>query len=307
MLLDLTAPALPAGERHLLPAHRTRWGVDSEYGLLTDVMVCAPDHLEVIPCNTVARDSMARGLACFPDEAARQHEAFLQALTAAGVRCHRVPTAADHADLCFTRDSTLMTPWGLLELGLAEPHRAAEPAHVAAAAPRWGVPLLGSVGEGRIEGGDICLVRPGVVAIGWSGARSTQAGATALARFFERHGWRALLTRFHPHFLHLDTLFTMVSRERAVACVEALEADFLDTVCELGIAIVPVTETEVGRLGANVFSLGAGRLLSSMDNGRLNRELERLGYEVTVLDIGQFTRCGGGVHCLTMPLARLPA
>ena len=42
------------------------------------------------------------------------------------------------------------------------------------------------------------------------------------------------------------------------------------------------------------------------DNHRLNGVLTRLGYEVTALRIDQFTRCGGGIHCLTMPLARLP-
>jgi arginine deiminase len=98
----------------------------------------------------------------------------------------------------------------------------------------------------------------------------------------------------------------MLDRDRAVACVEALEPDFLDAVRVLGISLVPVREEEVARLGANILSLGAGRLLSAADNARLNRELSRLGYLVTGLDIGQFTRCGGGVHCLTMPLARLP-
>jgi N-dimethylarginine dimethylaminohydrolase len=37
----------------------------------------------------------------------------------------------------------------------------------------------------------------------------------------------------------------------------------------------------------------------------VNATLEQLGYSVIRLDIDQFTRCGGGMHCLTMPLARL--
>jgi arginine deiminase len=306
MLLDLHAPTPLAPTRPFLFGTQPRWGVDSEYGVLTDVMLARPDHLEVVPCNSVARDSLAQGLACCPDTAAAQHEALVATLTEEGVCCHFVPAADAHADLCFTRDSTLMTPWGLLELSLAERHRAAEPGHVAAAAARWGVPLLGTLDEGRVEGGDVCLIRPGLVAIGWSGARTDAAGALALARFFGAHGWKCLLTRFDPHFLHLDTLFTMLDRDRAVACVEALEPDFLDAVRALGISLVPVYEEEVARLGANILSLGAGRLLSAADNARLNRELSRLGYLVTGLDIGQFTRCGGGVHCLTMPLARLP-
>lgn len=306
MLLDLAGTAPSSGRSPFLLSAPTRWGANSEYGMLYDVMVCAPDHLEVIPCNTVARDAMARGLACCPDEAVRQHNGFAAALTAAGVRCHFVPPAPDLPDLVFTRDATLMTPWGLLQLSLAEPHRRAEAAHVAAAAARWGVKLMGPLGGGAIEGGDVCLVRPGLVAIGLSGERSSRSGAEALAAFFEARGWEAVITHFHPHFLHLDTLFTMVSRDQAVACVDALEPAFLDRVRGLGISLLPVTHDEVERLGANMLSLGGGRLLSSAENRRVNAALERLGFTVTALDIDQFTRCGGGMHCLTMPLSRLP-
>ncbi len=59
-------------------------------------------------------------------------------------------------------------------------------------------------------------------------------------------------------------------------------------------------------LGANILSLGDGRLLSLPGNRRVNGLLERLGYMVIPVEIDQFTRCGGGIHCLTMPLARLP-
>ena len=174
------------------------------------------------------------------------------------------------------------------------------------AAEHWGIPVLGAIEEGTVEGGDVCLLRPGLVAIGWSGERTTKAGAEALADLFERRGWRALLTHFDPEFLHLDTLFTMVDRNRAVACAEALEDGFLATIADLDIGVVPATCAEVHMLGPNLLSLGGGRVLSSLSNRRINGELERLGYRVGALDIGQFTRCGGGVHCLTMPLHRLP-
>jgi N-dimethylarginine dimethylaminohydrolase len=46
--------------------------------------------------------------------------------------------------------------------------------------------------------------------------------------------------------------------------------------------------------------------VSSEDNHRINALLERRGFKVVRVEIDQFTRCGGGMHCLTMPLARLP-
>lgn len=306
MLLDLsTALAFPAEVRDVGEAP-SRWGVDSEYGRLTDVLIAPPPHLEIVPCNDVAVAALGRGLSCCADTAIRQHRALVRALEDEGVRCHAVPAAPGMPDLCFTRDTSLMTPWGLLTLRPSAPHRRGEVAHVADTARRLGVPMLGGLIEGRVEGGDVCIIWPRLVAIGWSGERTDEAGAAALAGLFEARGWTALVTRFDRRFLHLDTIFSIVGRRRALSCIDALEPAFLDRLGSFGIAVEPVTCDEVRQLGCNLLSLGGGRVLSAADNVRVNRTLVASGYRVIALDVDQFTRCGGGIHCLTMPLARLP-
>ena len=283
-----------------------RWGVDSEYGRLTDVMLSAPLHLEIVPCNAVSIANHLSGVTCCPDIASEQHSKLVRALEAQGVRCHLVPPVEGLADLSFTRDTTLMSPWGLIALSPAVEHRLAEVSHIRGSVAGWNVPLWGAIDEGRVEGGDVCLLRPGVVAIGYSGERTDERGARALARMFEQRGWRAILTRFDRRHLHLDTIFTLVDRDRAVAFVEGLEDGFLLAMQELGIDLIPTTSGEVEALGANLLSLGERRLLAPADNHRINSALEGLGYEVIRVDIDQFTRCGGGMHCLTMPLSRRP-
>ena len=303
MLLDIATADPELGAPSSAPA-APRWGVGSEYGRLTDVLLARPDFLEMVPCNSVAIEKLAEGLSCCPAEAAVQHLELQRALAEAGVRCHVVGPEEGLADLCFTRDTCVMSPWGLIELAPAAGHRRAEAAYVREAARRLGVPVLGRVAEGLVEGGDVCVLRPGVIVVGWSGDRTTEAGARALAAIFEAHGWHAIFYRFDPEFLHLDTQFTMIDRTRALACVEALSPDFIAAIEELGIELVPVTREEVRRLGGNVLSLGDGRILSSADNVRVNAALRRLGYSVSAVEIGQFVRCGGGIHCLTLPLAR---
>ena len=284
-----------------------RWGVDSETARLTDVALSPPDHLAILPVNAVSRDSLARGLACCGDTAAGQHRRLVERLEAAGVTCHSIPTRPDLADLAFSRDAVMMTPWGLVELRPAALHRQAETRHVAESLRALGVPSLGRVETGRIEGGDICILRPGLLLIGYSGERSDKAGAQALARIFEGRGWRVLYSCFDPRFLHLDTQFTMVSPGRAVACLETLEDGFVDLMEENGIELIPAARDEVEKLGANLLSLGGERVVASAGNDRLNRMLVRFGYELIEVEIDQFARCGGGVHCLTLPLARIPA
>lgn len=304
MLLDPEGAPFALDDRPAEAAAINRWGVASETGRLTDVLLSAPAFLEMVPCNAVTRDSLANGRFASRALAAGQHRALVAALEQAGARCHFVPPAPGLADLCFTRDAVLMTPWGLLELRPAAPHRRAEPGHVARAAAALGIPSLGRISDGTIEGGDICLLREGVLLIGHSGDRTDETGAGALGALFERRGWEVIHTQFDPAFLHLDTLFTMVSHDCAVACPEALADDFLGALGRLGVGIIPASTQEVASLGANLLSLGEGQLLAPDGNDRLNLILADCGFEVIAVTLDQFTRCGGGAHCLTMPLAR---
>lgn len=281
-----------------------RWSVHSETGRLTDVLLSPPTHLAMVPCNAVTRESLARGLSSCRASAGAQHRALVSRLEAAGVACHVVPPRPGLSDLAFTRDALFMTPWGLAELRPSEPHRRGEAAHLAAALRPLGIETLGAVGEGRVEGGDVCLLRPGLVMIGISGERTDETGARAFGRIFERRGWRALYTRIDPRYLHLDTQFSLVSRHRAVACLDTLESGFAETMAGLGIELLPVTPGEVDRLEANLLSLGGCRIVAPAGDTRINRRLRRLGHDLIEVDIDQFVRCGGGVHCLTMPLAR---
>jgi N-dimethylarginine dimethylaminohydrolase len=307
MFLETSADTLIACSIDLPAAARPRWGVRTEHDPLTDVMLCEPRAIAPVPCCSVTRESLAQGFAYAADAAARQHARLVATLEAAGARCHIVPAADDLPDLAFARDATFMTPWGLLLLNPAAPHRRRERAHIAAAARGWGVPVAGSIDDGFAEGGDICLLRDGLVVIGYSGERTDRAGAEAVARFFAARGWRSLLYRFDPYFLHLDTQFTMIDAGTALASVEVLAPEFRASIAALGIETLAVSRSEVQSLAANVLSLGRRRIVAAAENARVNALLRARGFEVLDVELAQFTHCGGGVHCLTMPLARQAA
>ncbi len=282
----------------------SRWGASSETGRLTDVLLSAPPHLTIVPCNEVSRDNLAKGLTAAPAVAERQHDRFAAALEKTGVRCHFVPPVPDLPDLSFTRDSVTISPWGLIELRPAAEHRRAETGHVAAVVRDLGVPIHDRIEEGTIEGGDVCLLRDGLVLIGHSGERTNEIGARALGAKFAERGWEVILTRFDPAYLHLDTILTVVADDCAVVCLEALEPDLLTRLRDLGIELIPATTEEVAILGANLLSLGDGVVVAPSGNDRVTDALAARGFDVIKVEIDQFTRCGGGPHCLTMPLAR---
>lgn len=282
----------------------TRSGVSSETGALETVLLGEPSHLEIVPVNSVSNESLRNGLCCSTQLARAQHRVLEEQFARLGIRTEIVPARPDMPDLAFTRDTSLMTPWGLLQLRPSAPHRVAEAPYVAGVVKELDYPILGAVQKGRIEGGDISMVRDGLIVIGCSGDRTDEAGAREVADLFEAKGWRAIVYRFDPHFLHLDTIFSMVGEGRALACTDVLDDGFLLQMEAQGIDLIPVSYKEARQLGCNLLSLGRNRVLSSASNKRVNDVLRSLGYDVIAADISQFTRCGGGIHCLTMPLAR---
>jgi N-dimethylarginine dimethylaminohydrolase len=136
--------------------------------------------------------------------------------------------------------------------------------------------------------------------------RTDETGAEAVASLFRRHGWQVILHRFDPHFLHLDTLFCMVDRGLALACTDVLDDDLLVRIRDLGIDLVPVGYKHARALGCNLLSLGDHRVVAAAGCANIASVLAERGYRTVEIDVGEFTRCGGGIHCLTMPLARAP-
>jgi arginine deiminase len=295
----------PSASR-LAPQPGSGGWVDSEFGLLEEVLLASPQHLSLVPCNVVSMDALRNGQACCTIRASAQHRALAAALSAAGVTVRMVPPVPGLADLAFTRDSSLMTPWGLVGLRPGARHRKAEVDAVLEAAETAGFPILGRIETGRVEGGDICLLRPGHVAIGISDVRTDRSGAEALGSVFRRAGWSVIYTPVDPDLLHLDTHFCMLERGLALGCVEKLDPSYVRDVEALGIEIIPVRADEISTLGCNVLPLGERRIVSTGSAPRVDEALRRRGFDVVTVALDEFTQCGGGVHCLTMPLKRRP-
>lgn len=309
MKLDFAAERLPLNDPAPL-----RPGVSGETHRLTDVVLCAPSNLATVPCCSVTRESIRNGFSVSMAQAMAQHSALTRTLSQRGVRCHIVPAHPDLADQCFTRDVAVTTPWGLVGLNPALSHRRSEVDQMFAALARHGVQPYDRVVSGTIEGGDVCVARPGLLILGMSGERTTAEGASAFAAPFEKDGWQVLRYAFDPHFLHLDTMFCMLDQDRALACVDVLDDWFIEAITAQGIELIPVSYKASRRLGCNILSLDGKTILmssvsadeGSSDGRSVADHVRKAGFDVVELDISQFAACGGGIHCLTMPLRREP-
>lgn len=278
--------------------------VTSEYGVLTDVLLSKPAFYEWFPSCQVAANNMAAGKKLSLDAACKQHDGLVIALESAGVRCHFLAPCREYPDLTFTRDFAATTPWGVTLLKLSAHHRKAETSYVAAELHKMGIPIAKKIAQGTLEGGDVCVFKPGLAIVGFSGDRSTQAGACDFSGIFQENGWDVIEHMFHPQWLHLDTMLGTVDECLAVACTDILSEEFIQQLSHRDIRLLPVTIDEMRALACNIVALGDRRILAASHNTRINKALRDLKYHVIEVEIDQFTQGGGGIHCLTMPLRR---
>ncbi len=281
-----------------------RWGVDSEYGILRDVLVGPIDHFSWQPGNSVAERAQRVGLRFDAATARAQYGEMLAAYAEAGVTVHSL--AADPAlpYQLFARDSSVMTPWGAVVMQLQKPYRRGEYAACLRFFLDAGIPLYDLVTAGNVEGGDFMVLKPGVAVCGYSGQRSIEPAVRQLQAWFEAEGWEFHAYAFDPHFLHLDVQMAVLDEGLAVACVEAVEPGLLTWVRSKGFRVIPISYADTMRLGSNVVALGGGRVLVPATSRNLVAACRAEGLTVYDPDVSMIAEGGGAVHCMCQALRR---
>jgi len=248
-------------------------------------------------------------------------------------------------NLLFTRDSSIWLRDHAAVTSLAMPARRREATLVHAIYrhhPRFvGTPLAYEPHLEHLEGGDLLLLAPGVIAVG-VGERTTPAGAERIAR----RAFAAGLARTvlvvpiaqQRATMHLDTVCTMVDTDAVLmyppmadtltayrltpgpdpdadpvlhppapfltAAAEAMEIDRL-TVIDTGLD--PVTaEREQWDDGNNTLAIAPRRCVAYERNVETNAQLERAGIEVIQVPASELDSGRGGPRCMSCPVVRDP-
>lgn len=287
-----------------------QWGVTAQTGVLTDVLLGKPDHFRWVPLNSISavtfanQEYMNHGFD--KEKALAQHGRMVEVYRANGVRCHFVESDEGLPSSVFTRDSSFMTPWGAVIASVQTPPRRRDYAVVSEFYRNAGIPIWRWVTADHFEGGDFVILKTGVVMLGFTGDRSTKAGAEQVAGWLNDKDWVAHIVPLPPQFVHMDAVVVMLERGLALVCEDALPPFALDLLRDEGIATIPVSYSDCVRLGGNLVSLGNRRVLSMSHNANVNEELNKRGFEVQAVDYDMFALGGGGVHCSCHELYREP-
>jgi arginine deiminase len=243
-------------------------------------------------------------------------------------------------NLVFTRDSSIWIGPGVVIPTLALRARVREASLtdlIYAHHPRFtGVRRAYESRTAPVEGGDVLLLAPGVVAVG-VGERTTPAGAEALARsLFDdglAHTVLAVPIAQRRAQMHLDTVCTMVDTDTVVmyanivdtlsaftiqrtpdrvaisdeapfleAAAKAMEIDKL-RVIDTGLDPV-IAEREQWDDGNNTLALAPGVVVAYERNAQTNIRLQDAGIEVLTIAGSELGTGRGGPRCMSCPVAR---
>ena len=245
-------------------------------------------------------------------------------------------------NLLFTRDSSFWIGDRFAITSLALPARVRETSLtdlIYAHHPRFlGVRRAYESHTAPVEGGDVLLLAPGVVAVG-VGERTTPAGAEALARsLFEdglAHTVLAVPIEQRRASMHLDTVCTMVDTDAVVmypVIQDSLSAftiamtdgsvsvtgpdPFVEAAADaMGIAKLRVIDTGLDAVtaereqwddGNNTLALAPGVVVAYDRNVETNRRLEDSGVEVLTIAGSELGSGRGGPRCMSCPVSRDP-
>jgi N-dimethylarginine dimethylaminohydrolase len=284
----------------------TRWGVDSEYGVLRDVLIGPVDHFTWQPGNAVAQRARRVGLHFDYDVARRQYDEMLDVYRQAGVTVHILPADPRLPYQIFARDSSVMTPWGAVIMQLEKPYRRGEYAACLRFYLEANIPIYDLVTAGNIEGGDFMVIKPGVAVCGYSGERSIEPAVRQLQGWFEAEGWELHTYAFDSHFLHLDVQIGMLAPGLAVVCTDAVEPELLRWLGAQQIRVISIPYGDAMQLGSNVVALGNGRVLVPASSKNLVSACRAEGLIVFDPDVAMIGNGGGAVHCMCQALSREP-
>lgn len=106
----------------------------------------------------------------------------------------------------------------------------------------------------------------------------------------------------HPAMYHLDLAFCPISSTRALVCPDAFDPESAEQVLSCVPEPLLITETEaLSTFCANSIVVGRTVVMPGCPD-RVRNQLEQWGYDVEIVDVGEFHKGGGSIRCLTNPV-----
>jgi N-dimethylarginine dimethylaminohydrolase len=282
------------------------WGFRNETDPLTDVLLGSPAFLRHLATSSLSRKHLRENPSNI-QVAQAQHKELTAAYEHFGVKVHWHRPEPELPMQVYSRDSSVMTPYGAIITAMANWWRRGENYAAIRTYEALGIPIYDMVTAGTFEGGDFNVIEEGVVLIGCGGARTQEEGARQVESWFKREGWETRLAFFDEYYVHIDLMVVPIAPKLTAVCLACTEPGIVDWLKGKGHEIIDVPFQDTMNLGCNFMSLGRDRVIAPKISQTLIKQLKARGFEVAEVDMGEISKTGGGIHCMAQALKRVPA
>ncbi|WP_408007400.1 dimethylarginine dimethylaminohydrolase family protein [Pseudalkalibacillus sp. A8] len=230
--------------------------------------------------------------------ALKQHEAFVDVLKEHDVEVNELPPNPRLHEQVFTRDIAFTIHDQLFISSMGEQVRKDETAILKAWLQENSLPYQEGLPH-SIEGGDV-VIDGSTIWIGKSGRTSFRAIGNLQNRL---PSYRIEPITLRKDTLHLDCVFNIISEHTALVYPPAFTEKDLRKI-KSHFDVIPISKEEKFHMGPNVLSIGNKKVISLLQNDRLNQVMESKGYLILPVDFSEIIKSGGSFRCCTLPLER---
>ncbi|UOR13825.1 dimethylarginine dimethylaminohydrolase family protein [Halobacillus amylolyticus] len=235
-----------------------------------------------------------------------QHDQLAHVLSNEGIDIvYLKGQSEDWPERIFTRDLGMVIPGGVILSRLALYIRHGETLFASQTFSQAGLPMLGCIqGDGFAEGGSFSMLDESTAIIGRS-ERVNPSGIEQIRHILSIQNIELITVDLPSTIIHLDEAFLLLDRRKALINKALLPFWFLDELHKRNIELLHV-EPKDPPLSINVLPIAPGKVVCPSSGLQTRKLLESNGIIVIPVDISEFYKLGGGIHCLTLPLIREP-
>jgi glycine amidinotransferase len=206
-------------------------------------------------------------------------------------------------ETCIRRPFRRKEAWPIRDVLMELIENDPDARHVAI--PRAQPGPAGDEGPGPfLEGGDIIMVGD-IVLCGNTDLTSNAAGSEWLRRYLAPFGYKVHPVQVHGTWLHLLGVLCLLREGLAIAHMPALGGRLPEPLRDWD--VIEIDEPEARLLATVGMNLDPERHIVDHRLTRVIAELERHGVEPVPIEIDTLAEWGGGVRCVTLPIARAAA
>lgn len=259
------------------------------------VLMCRPTHFDVeyIINPHMVPGSVDRG------RAMRQWQNLVAALRGLKVKVDIIDQRPDVPDMVFATDQAIIQDGNVLLANFRHAERKPETVYYRQWFKSQGFRLKNLTNVFSFEGGD-ALFFDQMLFVG-TGFRANAASCEEVAQALNIDVIPLRLV--NARFYHLDMCFLPLDAQTAFYYPAAFSENSRAILQKLVPKLHQLTKKEAEGYAANSF-VSDGAVVIQAGNPTFRRKLEALGKKVIEVDLSEFKKAGGGIHCLVNTLER---